>query len=194
MASARRFFAFAGRFGGRCARIGQDVPQHPPDGAGACGIRGLLPEFRLEVDLADMPLRKEDGARRVVLDQGGVVRGHHHGAAAAGDLLEKLHDALGRHGVEVACRFVGQQHLRVVQDRAGDDQPLLLAPREFERHFVAFGPEVYELEHLVDPLPDLVFALPSRGFHHVIEVHEDVAVGEQLVVLEYDADPAAEVA
>ena len=76
MASARRFFAFAGRFGGRCARIGQDVPQHPPDGAGACGIRGLLPEFRLEVDLADMPLRKdarrEDGklvGRKVLFQQ-----------------------------------------------------------------------------------------------------------------------------
>ena len=45
-----------------------------------------------------------------------------------------------------------------------------------------------ELEHLVDPLPDLVFALPSRGFHYVIEVHEDVAVGQQLVILKHDAE------
>ena len=121
------------------------------------------------------------------------MRGHDHGTAAAGNFLEEPHDAFGRHGVEVAGGLVGQQHLRVVQQGACDDQPLLLAPREFERHFVAFGLEVYELEHLVDPFPDLVFALPSRGFHYVIKVHEDIAVGQQLVVLEYDADPAAEV-
>lgn len=92
------------------------------------GVYGLLSEFGFEVYLADFTLRKEYGAGGVVLDQCGVVRGHDHGTAAAGDLLEKLHDAFGRHGVEVACRFVGQQHLRVVQDRAGDDQSLLLAP------------------------------------------------------------------
>ena len=62
----------------------------------------------------------------MVLYEGGVVRGHDHGTAAAGDLLEKLHDAFGRHGVEVACRFVGQQHLigkgRVLRQLIEQDQ------------------------------------------------------------------------
>ena len=34
---------------------------------------------------------------------------------------------------------------------------------------------------------------PARGLHHVIEVHEDVAVGQQLVILKHDADSAAQV-
>ena len=35
--------------------------------------------------------------------------------------------------------------------------------------------------------------LPARGLHHVVKIHKDVAVGEQLVVLEDDADAAAQV-
>ena len=92
------------------------------------GVYGLLSEFGFEVYLADFTLREEYGAGGVVLDQCGVVRGHDHGTAAAGNLLEEPHDAFGRHGVEVAGGLVGQQHLRVAQQGACDDQPLLLAP------------------------------------------------------------------
>ncbi len=33
-------------------------------------------------------------------------------------------------GIEVARRLVGQQHIWMVDERAGDGDPLLLAPRE----------------------------------------------------------------
>ena len=105
------------------------MPQHTPGGMRQRGVYGLLSEFGFEVYLADFTLREEYGAGGVVLDQCGVVRGHDHGTAAAGNLLEEPHDAFGRHGVEVAGGLVGQQHLRVVQQGACDDQPLLLAPR-----------------------------------------------------------------
>ena len=98
-----------------------------------------LRQFGLEVHLADFALGEEDGAGGVVLDQGRVVRRHHHGAALRGDLLEQLHDAVGRYRVEVARGLVGQQHLRVVQQGAGDHQPLVLAAREFEGHLLALG-------------------------------------------------------
>ena len=153
----------------------------------------MLRQFGFEVHLADFALREEDGAGGVVLDQGGVVRRHHHGAALRGDLLEQLHDAVGRHRVEIARGFVGQQYLRFVQQGAGDHQALLFAAREFERHLVALGAESHQPQHSVDALADLLFALPARGLHHIIEVHEDVAVGEQLVVLKDDADTAAQV-
>lgn len=49
------------------------------------------------------------------------------------------------------------------------------------------------LQNLVNPLANRALLLPARRLHHVIEVHEDVAVGQQLVVLEDDADFAAQV-
>ena len=100
----------------------------PRAGCGSVGFTVCYPEFGFEVYLADFTLREEYGAGGVVLDQCGVVRGHDHGTAAAGNLLEEPHDAFGRHGVEVAGGLVGQQHLRVAQQGACDDQPLLLAP------------------------------------------------------------------
>ena len=83
------------------------------------------------------------------------MRGHHHGAPLCGDLLEELHDAIGRQGVEVARRFVSQQHPRIVEQGACDDQTLLLAARELEGHLVALRAELHDAEHLVDPLADL---------------------------------------
>ena len=121
------------------------------------------------------------------------MRGHHHGAAPRGDLPEELHDAVGRHRIEVARGLVGQEHLRVVEQRPGDDQTLLLAAREFERHLVALRRELHHVEHLLDALADLRLVAPPGGPEHVVQVEEGVAVGEQLVVLEDDADAAAQV-
>ena len=49
------------------------------------------------------------------LDVADVVRGHDDCAAVAGNCAEELHNAVGRGWVEVAGRFVGENHLRVVQ-------------------------------------------------------------------------------
>ena len=45
-------------------------------------------------------------------------------------LLEDRHDLGARFGVQVAGRFVGQDDGRIVDQRAGDGDPLLLAPRQ----------------------------------------------------------------
>ena len=55
----------------------------------------------------------------------------YHGAAVArGEAAQELEHLMAGLGVEIAGGLVGEQQLRVVHERAGDRQPLLLAARE----------------------------------------------------------------
>ena len=121
------------------------------------------------------------------------MRGHHHGAAALRDPLEEPHDPFGRYGVEVARRLVGQQQLGIVQQRTCDHQTLLFAAREFERHLVALVLQLDHPQHFVDAAADFALVFPPRRLHHVVEVHEDVAVGEELIVLKDDPELAPQI-
>ena len=55
---------------------------------------------------------------------------HHRDAPLAVELLEGLHDLAAGAGVEVAGRLVGQQQLRLADQRPGDGDPLLLTAGE----------------------------------------------------------------
>jgi len=59
-----------------------------------------------------------------------VVRDHDDGLALVNELLEQGEDGVGRLGVEVARGLVGREYRRVVGERAGDGDTLLLAARE----------------------------------------------------------------
>ena len=83
----------------------------------------------VEVDFLDSALGKHDCAGGVLLNESRVVSGHDDGRATRANLLKKLHDAVSRHGVEVARRLIGQQQSRRVEQGACDDQTLLLATR-----------------------------------------------------------------
>ena len=60
----------------------------------------------------------------------GLVRDEHDRDAGAVQVLEERHDLDARPGVERAGRLVGQDHDRVVDERARDGHALLLAARE----------------------------------------------------------------
>ena len=62
-----------------------------------------------------------------MLDVGDVVRGHDDGAPPCDDTPEHLHDVFRRPRVEIARRFVGQYHARIVDQCACHGQTLLLA-------------------------------------------------------------------
>ena len=47
--------------------------------------------------------------------------------------LEQRQDLLGRHRIEVARRFVGQDEVRIVHQAAGDGHALLLAAGKLRR-------------------------------------------------------------
>ena len=62
-----------------------------------------------------------------------VVRRHEHRRARGVDVAQQLEDAARRAFVEVAGRLVGDEHERIVHERARDRDALLLAARELAR-------------------------------------------------------------
>ncbi len=85
-------------------------------------------------------------------------------------------------GSRFSRRFVGQQQAGLVEQGAGDHQALLLSARKFERHLVVLGFQPDQLQYFVDTASDFRFGSPACGPHHVVEVLEHVAVGQQLIV------------
>jgi len=65
------------------------------------------------------------------------VRDHDDGDAGFVQLLEQAHEFNAGAGVEVAGRFVGEQHFRPADERAGDGDPLLLSARKLAGKVVA---------------------------------------------------------
>ena len=63
----------------------------------------------------------------------GLVGDHHDRAAGAVQLVEQAEDLGGRGRVEVAGRLVGEQQVRLGDQRPGDRDPLLLAAGELAR-------------------------------------------------------------
>ena len=84
--------------------------------------------------------------------------------------------------VERAQRLVEQQHLRAVDQRAGERDALLLAAGELRRAALAEAAELDELEHVVDLLLDVLDAAATQPERDVLE---DVEVREQRVALEH---------
>ena len=67
----------------------------------------------------------------------GIVRDQQHGRAAfLTDLPQGIQHQLARLGVEVAGRFVGEDQRRVVRQRTGNRDTLLLAARQLGRTVV----------------------------------------------------------
>ena len=150
-----------------------------------------LRQFGLEVHLADFALGEEDGAGGVVLDQGRVVRRHHHGAALRGDLLEQLHDAVGRYRVEVARGLVANKQRRTVDHSAGNGNALLLATGQLigqRVHLIGQTDQAKHLGHLA--------ANDALGLADALQGKRHVFVGgllrQELKVLEDGTDLATQ--
>ena len=56
------------------------------------------------------------------------MRGDQHRSAGGVDLTEPVHDLQREIGVQIAGRFVGQDHHRAVNEGQCDGNPLLLSP------------------------------------------------------------------
>ncbi len=105
------------------------------------------------------------------------------------DALELELHLLAQLQVERAERLVQQQHLRLVDDRAGQRDPLPLAAGELRGPAAAVAGQAHHGERLVDPLA------PPRPRHPldaqpVLDVLGHGHVGEQRVILEHGVDVA----
>jgi hypothetical protein len=118
------------------------------------------------------------------------VRGDHERRAARGRLrLEELQRRRAVRIVEVRRRFVGEDHLRPVHDRAGDGDPLRLAVRKFGRLRAEALGETDRREHLAHTRAVL------RDPRHELcknEVPLDIEVRNEMELLRHEPDvPAA---
>ena len=109
------------------------------------------------------------------------------------DAGEKVEDRARRFRIERRSRLVGEQHLRVRGERAGDADALLLAAGEFGRVAIALVGKSDEKEELVDPRPDRGAVVAGD-----LERQGDILGGsprrEQVEMLEDHADRTPRVA
>ena len=133
-----------------------------------------------------------DHAALHLVDESGLVGGHHDGRAAGVDAGQQLHDVHRRGGVEVAGRLVGEEDLRAVDERAGDRDALLLTAGELVRQSLLLAVQADQGEHLRDRLLD-ERAGRADDLQRERDVLEDRLVRQQAEILEHRADVAAEV-
>src|SRR5579872_1982853 len=124
------------------------------------------------------------GDRHVVgdIEDGGA------GGVQAGQ--EVQHGATGL-AVEVPCRFVAHDELRVARQTTGDRDPLLLASGELEGEVVALGAEPDGLEMSLGTLPACGGLPASDEVHRQGGILEGRQGRQELEELEHDPDRLA---
>src|SRR5262245_42390608 len=120
-----------------------------------------------------------------------LVRDEDDGLALVVQALEDAHDLLRGAGIQVAGRLVGQDQLRVVDERAGDRDALLLSARELARVVV---PAVREADDLEAPhrllAPPIGAMAVGRVDQRQLDVVERGGPREQIERLEDEANLA----
>ena len=102
-------------------------------------------------------------------------------------LLEELHDLAALARVQVAGRLVGEDDLRVGDDRARDGDELLLAAGELVRIEVLLADDVEAIEDVADHAVALgLLDVAIRQRHVEVLVHRQMI--EQVIALEHEAD------
>ena len=140
---------------------------------------------RLDQAVAEM----DDGAG--IGGHVGLVGDHQDGdAEVAVEVGQQVHDLERGLAVEIAGRLVGEQHVGVGDDRAGDGDALLLAAGKLGRRMVPPVPEADLVERRHRRLAPLrlVLAAIEQG---QLDIFERVGAGEQVEALEDEAEIAA---
>ena len=124
-----------------------------------------------------------------VLGDVGLVRDQHDGQPAlVVQPLEDPHHLDARARVEVAGRLVGEQQRRVVDQRAGDGDALLLAARQLVRMVIEPLAEADRLERRGGALAALLGADAAPVEQRQLHVLERDGPRQQVEALEHEAD------
>ena len=158
-------------------------------GRRACsGVRGGI---RIERAVEDPAVRHVHDAARS-LRQLGVVGHGHDRPALLHEGLEELEDDIRRRRVEVARRLVGDEQGRVVGQRTGDRDALLLPTGGARRQLACLIGHAHALEQAHGPLVSLARRPQPAEVHRQHHVLDHGQRRQQLEELEDDADrPAA---
>ena len=134
----------------------------------------------------DLTVLEGDDARRVLLRQLGVV-GDHHDQPILGDLLEQIHDLDTGVAVQRAGRLVGEQDIRIVDQRARDRDTLHLTAGELRGLFVDMLLEPDLLERFGRAAGTLIGADTTDG-QRELDIFENRLVGDEVVALKDESD------
>ena len=112
-----------------------------------------------------------------------VGRDDDRGARLA-DFAEQAEELDGSFRVDVPGRLVGKDEGRGVQEGTGEDNALLLAAGKLVGHFILFVCHADLVEDAEDALVDFLFVFPAGGTEDELQVLVDIAVDQELEVLE----------
>src|SRR5215472_11955707 len=160
-------------------------------GSGLC-FRATVDTMKLALVFREDARVEEEGAALELGGQARLVGREEHGRAAAPDVLDQVEDLAGHLLVEVARRLVGQKQRGRLHDGPGERGALGLALRELGGVGLGARGQPYRLQGLEGLGRDLV-ARRAQHAQDESDVLEHGAPGEQLGVLEHDAEGAAEV-
>ena len=104
----------------------------------------------------------------------GIVRHQQDGDALAVETPEHPQNLLPRPRIEVARRFIGQNERRVIHQRAGDGNPLLLAAGHLRRLMLLVRGQPYLGEQRLGQPLGLAAGGPPQG---IVQGHEHVVQG-----------------
>ena len=120
------------------------------------------------------------------------MRNDHDRRAERIDLLEQEHDLKRTLRVEVAGRLIGDDHRRIVDERAGNGHTLLLAAGQLVRQTAALVLQPDQLQHIGHALFDLLRRCADDA-HGERDVLIDRLVLNEAEVLENNAERAAHI-
>src|SRR4029077_12212653 len=141
-------------------------------------------------DLDDAAVIEGDRAAADASNELAIVRGHDDGRAGGVDLAEQVHDLEREIRIQIARRLVGQNELRVGDERARNRNPLLLATRKLFRIRVHPVLQAYPLQYL----ERLALLSRERQAEHAHDERNVVKHGEarnEAEILEHEPDAAA---
>ena len=103
------------------------------------------------------------------------------------DLAQKLQDGISRLRIESGCRFVAEQQIRLVDERAGDADALLLPAAQLKRIDVLLVAKLHQVENFSDPGADERLRMP-RHLQRKSDILKNGARVKQVELLKNHAD------
>ncbi|MCY1531725.1 hypothetical protein D9M68_669610 [compost metagenome] len=98
---------------------------------------------------------------------------------------QQLHDLIRSIRVQVTCRLISQDQLRVIQQGTGYIHPLLFTATHFIGLFIAFCRQVHQVQYFFNTGLHLLGISPSRSLQHKLQVLVYITIRKQFKILEY---------
>ena len=121
-----------------------------------------------------------------------LMRHHEDGGTGLIDLIQKLHDLVGKLRIDIAGRLIGNEQVGVIHQRAGQGHTLLLAAGEFRRIVLVLIIQPQQIQNIGHPPADK----PPRHTGHLqgkCHIIKDRHGGDKPEILEHYTDGATKV-